>query len=95
MGFDRGFHKGAICAPIGVTLATGKLLGLESEKLAEAISIAAVQGSGLYIQPAQPKVPDIERLQYARAVQGGVMAALLAQMGGAGIAEIFEDPEDS
>ncbi|MBI4335003.1 MAG: MmgE/PrpD family protein [Chloroflexi bacterium] len=89
--YNRGFHPTSICAPFGCAVAAGKLLGLGRDALAEAISIAAVQGAGAPPWPQFPKNPHSNRVQVGRAAQGGVLAALLAQMGVVGIRDIFED----
>ncbi|MBI4330548.1 MAG: MmgE/PrpD family protein [Chloroflexi bacterium] len=90
--YGRGFHPTAICTPIGCAVAAGKLLGLERDILAEAISIAAVQGAGAppLVQPGRS--PFAHRVSCGRAAQGGVLAALLAQMGVVGISAVFEGP---
>ncbi|MBI4334014.1 MAG: MmgE/PrpD family protein [Chloroflexi bacterium] len=90
--YSRGFHPTALCAPIGCAVAAGKLLGLGQDALAQAISIAAVQGSGAPPWVQFPKSPFTHRIQSGRASQSGVLAALLAQMGVIGISAIFEDP---
>lgn len=89
--YNRGFHPTAICVPIGCAVATGKLLGLGQDELAEAISIAAVQGAGAPPWVQSRKSPFTHRISSGRSAQGGVLAALLARMGVAGISAIFED----
>ncbi|MBI4334006.1 MAG: MmgE/PrpD family protein [Chloroflexi bacterium] len=90
--YNRGFHPTSLCAPIGCAVAAGKLLGLGRDELAQAISIAAVQGAGAPPWPQFPKSPHSDRAQLGRAAQSGVLAALLAQIGVIGISAIFEDP---
>ena len=93
--YNRGFHPTSLCAPFGCAVATGKFMGMGKDELAEAISIAGTQGAGFIIHPVihgVQRFPRTQRIQQARAAQGGVMAALLARMGVVGIADIFEDP---
>ncbi|MBI4334015.1 MAG: MmgE/PrpD family protein [Chloroflexi bacterium] len=90
--YNAGFHPTAICAPIGCAVAAGKLLGLGRDELAEAISIAAVQGAGAPPWVEFPRNPHSHSIQVGRSSQSGVLAALLAQMGVVGISAIFEDP---
>ncbi|MBI4334008.1 MAG: MmgE/PrpD family protein [Chloroflexi bacterium] len=90
--YNRGFHPTSLCVPIGCAVAAGKLLGLGRDELAEAISIAAVQGAGAPPWVQFPKSPPTHRIQSGRAAQSGVLSALLAQMGVIGISAIFEDP---
>lgn len=90
--YSRGFHPTAICAPIGCAVAAGKLLGLGQETMAEAISIAAVQGSGAPPVVQSRRSPFTHRITSGRAAQGGVLGALLAQMGVVGVRAVFEGP---
>ncbi|MBI4334997.1 MAG: MmgE/PrpD family protein [Chloroflexi bacterium] len=90
--YRRGFHPTSLCAPFGCAVAAGKLMGLEKEAMAEAISIAAVLGAGARPWPQFPKNPHTTRVQVGRAAQAGVHAPLLARAGINGIREIFEDP---
>lgn len=88
--YNRGFHPTSLCAPFGCAVAAGKLLGLTRDRMAEAISIAAVLGAGARPWPQFPRNPHTTRVQVGRAAQAGVLAALLARNGVAGIKEIFE-----
>ncbi|MBI4332407.1 MAG: MmgE/PrpD family protein [Chloroflexi bacterium] len=90
--YARGFHPTAICTPIGCAVAAGKLLGLGRDAMAEAISIAAVQGAGAPPVVQSGRSPFTHRITSGRAAQGGVLAALLAQMGVVGISAVFEGP---
>lgn len=88
--YNRGFHPTSLCAPIGCAVAAAKLLGLTRDEMAEAISIATVQGAGARPWPQFPRNPQTTRVQVGRAAQAGVLAALLAHQGVFGIKEIFE-----
>lgn len=90
--YGRGFHPTAICTPIGCAVAAGKLIGLGRDAMAEAISIAAVQGSGAPPVVQGARSPFTHRITSGRGAQGGVLAALLAQMGVVGVSAVFEGP---
>jgi 2-methylcitrate dehydratase PrpD len=87
--YARGFHPSAVCAPMGCAAGTGKLLGLTERQLAEALSIASVQAAGAAVW-AGPVFPATWSFQVARAAEGGVLAALLSQIGFTGVDMIFE-----
>ncbi len=90
--YNRGFHPTSLCAPFGCAMSAGKLLRLSQDEMAEALSIAAVQGAGVRPWPQFPKPPHTSRVQVGKAAQSGVLSAFLAHMGTAGINNIFEHP---
>ncbi|MEM3849036.1 MAG: MmgE/PrpD family protein [Zestosphaera sp.] len=77
--FRRGFHTTSTCGVLSAAAAAGKLLGLNTDGLGNALGIAATQASGLMEVTRGESV--IKPLQPARAAQSGVLSALLAQSG--------------
>ncbi len=90
--YNRGFHPTALSSPFGCAMATGKLIGLGRETLADALSIAATQAAGSSLWPQAARPTRHVRIQVGRAAQVGVTAALLAERGVVGADKIFEDP---
>jgi len=84
----RGFHPSGVCGPFGSVAAASKLLKLNEEETINALGIAGTQGSGFLevIRDGQM----IKPLQPARAAQGGILAARLAEMGVKGPEKILE-----
>lgn len=71
---------------IGAAVAVGKLLGLDLEQLQHAISIAAVQVTGMH----ESFGTDTKPFHVGRAAQSGLLAAVLAQNGYGGSLEGLE-----
>lgn len=77
--YQKGFHSTGIAGSIACAAACAKLLSLDKEKIYDAVSIAAVQSSGLIIidesgQGCKPINPG-------NAARIGVFSALLAMYG--------------
>lgn len=77
--YNKGFHSTGIAGSIASAAACGKLLGLNSEGIYNAISLGAIQSSGLIIidesgQACKPINP-------ANAARTGVVSAQLAAKG--------------
>lgn len=77
--YQKGFHSTGIAGTIACAAACAKLLSLDKEKIYDAVSIAAVQSSGLIIidesgQGCKPINPG-------NAARTGVFSALLAKYG--------------
>jgi 2-methylcitrate dehydratase PrpD len=85
----RGFHPTSVTGPLGSAAAAGKLINLNETGLSNALSFAAVSGSGLLgaFQAPEP----FAQIQVARACQAGVLSALLAQSGIKGNDSILEE----
>lgn len=84
---DRGWHRTAAMGVFGAAAASGKLLGLNMERMVNALGIAFSQCSGnrqCIVDGALTK-----RLQAGQAASSGVMAALLAREGFTGAHDIF------
>jgi 2-methylcitrate dehydratase PrpD len=87
--YDRGFHASATIGTFGAAAAAGHLMGLDTEKLAQAISLAgsmAAGSKGVFGTALKP-------FQVARAAGNGVLAASLARRGLGGRANIIEAPQ--
>jgi 2-methylcitrate dehydratase PrpD len=83
----RGFQSTAVLGAVSAAAAMAKLIALSPQQATYAIAIAANLGVGL---KEALKSSGSQPIQVARSAEGGVIAALLAQAGAAGAAEIFE-----
>ena len=84
----RGFHTTGSVGPIGAAAACSKLLNLDLEQTANALSIAALQSAGLLEVTTSGEM--IKPLHPGKGSQSGVLAALLAKEGAVGPDAIFE-----
>jgi 2-methylcitrate dehydratase PrpD len=87
--YDRGFHASATIGTFGAAAAAGHLMGLDADKLAQAISLAGSMASGLKGVFGTALKP----FQVSRAAGNGVLAANLARRGLGGRADIIEVPQ--
>ncbi len=85
---QRGFHPTSAVGPFGAAMAVGKLRGLTSEKLADALGIAASSSGGLFAFVNGGA--DIKRLHAGHASREGLQAALLAEGGVQGPPDVIE-----
>lgn len=81
--FDRGWHVTATTGPIGAACAAARILGLDAQRTADAIAIAATQAAGHTEQLGSMT----KSFQVGRAASIGVEAALLAEQGFTGPVE--------
>lgn len=79
---DRGFHSTGTVGALASAAACAKLLGLDSEGIANAISLSATQASGLLL--AGETRQDMKPLNPANASRTGVLSALLVERGAKG-----------
>ena len=84
----RGFHPTGAVAMFGSAMATGKLRGLNTQQLANALGIAASSAAGLFAFVNGGA--DIKRLHAGHASREGVQAALLAEQGVEGPPNVIE-----
>lgn len=77
--FERGLHATSICGAIGSAAAAGVLLGLDADRLANAMAIAASMGAG--ILEANRTGGTVKPVHCGWAAHGGVTAAELAKAG--------------
>jgi 2-methylcitrate dehydratase PrpD len=85
---QRGFHPAAACGVFGSAMAAGKLRGLSTVALANALGIAASSAAGLFAFVNGGA--DIKRLHAGHASREGLQAALLAEQGIEGPAAVIE-----
>ncbi|MBW2370665.1 MAG: MmgE/PrpD family protein [Deltaproteobacteria bacterium] len=86
--YGRGFHPTATCGTFGAAASAGRLLGMDSKRLANAFGIAGSQTSGSMEFLAEGAWT--KRMHPGWAAQSGVIAAFLAQNGFKGPTTIFE-----
>jgi 2-methylcitrate dehydratase PrpD len=84
----KGFHPTAIVAPFGAAAAASFLLGYDSFQTQNAFCLAALGGAGLM---ASFRSGETQPLQVGWSVRNGVVAARIAEMGGAGYPKILEE----
>lgn len=85
---ERGFHPTTVRGPLGSATVASKLLGLDAEATAHALSIACSMGGGL---EAGATPWPFYCFQTGRATEAGVWAALAAGAGLKGNERILED----
>jgi 2-methylcitrate dehydratase PrpD len=84
----KGFHTTATIGPFAAAAACSRIMGLDAQSTAQALSLAGLQSAGLLeaLTSGQMSKP----FQVGKAVQSGVLAALLASRGAEGPLEVFE-----
>lgn len=85
-----GFHAPGTNGPFGSAIVAGKLLGLNSEQLTQALGIAGSMGGGLLAFAKAGNGAMVKRLHMGRASEAGVVAALLARDGYEGPDTVLE-----
>jgi len=85
---QRGFHPTGACAVFGAAIAIGKLRGLSTKQLFDALGIAASSAAGLFAFVNGGG--DIKRLHAGHAAREGMQAALLAEQGVEGPPHVIE-----
>lgn len=85
--FLNGFHPQGTSGAFVAAATAGRLLGLDSGQMQNALGIAGSMGAGLM---AAQEGAMVKRLHAGRAAQGGVLGALLARKGFTGIADVIE-----
>ena len=86
--FDRGQHATSICGAIGSAAAAAVVGGLDADRIAHAMAIAASMASGII--EANRTGGTVKRLHCGWAAQAGVTAAGLAAEGITGPPTVFE-----
>lgn len=84
---NRGFHTTPTCGVFGATVAAGRLLGLDTEQMVNALGLAGAQASGL-MEMYGPSMQ--KRVNPGPTARNGVTAAMLAQGGFTGTDTVFE-----
>ncbi len=85
----RGFHAPGTTGPFGAAVACGHLLGLDADKMANALGIAGSLAGGL-LEFARGDGGMVKRLHLGRASEAGVLAASLAEAGFSGPRTVIE-----
>ncbi len=85
--FLRGFHPQGTSGAFVAAATAGRILRLPDTQMQHALGIAGSMGAGLM---AAQEGAMVKRLHAGRAAQSGVQAALLAQRGFTGIADVLE-----
>lgn len=86
--YERGWHSTSTLGPFGAAAACARLLGLDQARVTAALSLAFSMASGSKLQFGTMAKP----MHAGLAAQHGVMAAMLAANGVAGVAEPLEGP---
>jgi 2-methylcitrate dehydratase PrpD len=85
----RGFHAPGTTGPFGAAVACGHLLGLDADKMANALGLAGSLAGGL-LEFARGDGGMVKRLHLGRASEAGVLAASLAHAGFTGPRTVIE-----
>jgi 2-methylcitrate dehydratase PrpD len=85
----RGFHAPGTTGPFGAAVACGHLLGLDAQRMTNALGIAGSLAGGL-LEFARGDGGTVKRLHLGRASEAGVLAASLADAGFAGPRTVLE-----
>ena len=83
----RGWHNNGVLGTFAAAAGVGRLLGLETAPMMDAIGMAGTQSAGLM---AAQYGSAVKRMHAGRAAQSGLYAAELAADGFRGIRNIFE-----
>ena len=86
--YERGWHSTSTLGPFGAAAACARMMKLDEERITAALSLAFSMASGSKVQFGTMAKP----MHAGLAAQHGVMAALLAESGMAGVAEPLEGP---
>lgn len=84
----KGWHLTGTTGTFGAAAATGNLLGLNQDEMANALGMAGTQSAGLWAFTADGAMS--KRFHAGRSSQSGVMGALLAQKGYKGPTQVLE-----
>ncbi|MBN1239878.1 MAG: MmgE/PrpD family protein, partial [Gammaproteobacteria bacterium] len=86
--YKMGFHSSGTIGTFGAAIATAKLLGLDAERIAHTLAIAASSASGIRVNFGSMTKP----LHVGRAAQNGIVAAELAAQGFTGGDDALDPP---
>ena len=86
--YKKGFHSSGTVGTFGAAAAAARLLGLDADKTAHALAIAASTASGIRVNFGTMTKP----LHVGRAAQNGVVAAELAARGFTGGKDALDPP---
>lgn len=77
----RGFHTTATCGTFGAAAASARLMGLGTEQVEAALTLAATQAMGLRGDPGSGRSATMKRIHAGKACHNGILASLLAKEG--------------
>ena len=86
--YKKGFHSSGTVGTFGAAVATAKLLGLDADRIAHTLAIAASTAAGIRVNFGTMTKP----LHVGRASQNGVIAAELAARGFTGGTDALDPP---
>jgi 2-methylcitrate dehydratase PrpD len=86
----RGFHAPGTTGPFGSAVACGRLMGIDSARMLNALGIAGSLAGGLMEFARSGTGAMVKRLHLGRAAEGGVLAASLAADGFTGPVSVLE-----
>jgi 2-methylcitrate dehydratase PrpD len=86
----RGFHAPGTTGPFGAAIACGKLMGLDAERMRNALGVAGSLSCGLMEFARSGTGAMVKRLHLGRAAESGVLAASLAADGFTGPVSVLE-----
>ncbi|MEQ8194993.1 MAG: MmgE/PrpD family protein, partial [Rhodospirillales bacterium] len=87
---ELGFHAPGINGGFGGAMAAGRLMGLDEERMTNALGVAGSLSSGLLEFAKSGTGGMVKRLHLGRAAESGVFAATLARDGFTGPSTILE-----
>ncbi|KPQ05436.1 MAG: putative protein involved in propionate catabolism [Rhodobacteraceae bacterium HLUCCA12] len=87
----RGYHTTSTVACIGAAVAAGRMLGCNTEQIASAIGLAAMQSSGIQAYLDDPCMA--KPFGPGKAAFNGVLAAIMASRGFTGPRKVLESRE--
>ncbi len=88
--FARGWWPSTICGAFGVAAAGAKFLNWTTDKMANALGIAALHSGGMITGGGEGATA--RHLAFGHAAQNGIHSLLAAQQGFSGPKRAFEDP---
>jgi 2-methylcitrate dehydratase PrpD len=87
---SRGFHAPGTTGPFGAAIAGGRLMGLDAERMRNALGVAGSLACGLLEFARSGSGAMVKRLHLGRAAESGVLAASLAAEGFTAPASVLE-----
>jgi 2-methylcitrate dehydratase len=90
--FKKGWDPGSINGQFASPVVAGRILGLDAQQMANAISISGTHNIGIVESITGKRACMMKDAQHAFVAQSGVLAALLARRGFTGASEVFEGP---
>ncbi|MEM9168846.1 MAG: MmgE/PrpD family protein [Pseudomonadota bacterium] len=88
-GHYRFWHNTGTCGPFGAAAAAGSIIGLDTDRLAQALGLAGTQSSGFWQVRHEPE-SHAKQLHTARATHAGLSAAYLVAGGFVGLRTVLE-----